>query len=135
MRQGQVALEYIAIVGLALLVATPLIIEAQESSQSMRESFQNGLAKNALNNVEEAASLVHSQGPPAKVTFDIRLPDGITRANVTDNYVHIRRSVGAGETNFYNTLDFNVTGDLPENAGVHTMVAEAEEDHVNITEK
>ncbi|MFB6294175.1 MAG: hypothetical protein ABEI97_00285 [Candidatus Nanohaloarchaea archaeon] len=135
MRSGQVALEYIAIVGLALLIATPLIIEAQKSSQDLQQSFRSGLAKNALNNVEEAASLVHSQGPPAKTTFTIRLPDGITQTNVTDQYLHIRRDIGGAETDFYNTLDFNVTGDLPERSGVHTMVAEAEPDHVNITAK
>ncbi|MFB6294740.1 MAG: hypothetical protein ABEI97_03195 [Candidatus Nanohaloarchaea archaeon] len=135
MRRGQVALEYIAIIGIALLISTPLIIQAQESSQSLRDSFQNGLAKNALNNIEEAASLVHSQGPPAKTTFTIRLPPGITQTNVTDRYFHIRRDIGAAETDFYNTVDFNVTGDIPANAGVHTMVAEAENDYVNVTEQ
>ncbi|MCJ7478571.1 MAG: hypothetical protein MUP63_00135 [Candidatus Nanohaloarchaeota archaeon QJJ-7] len=135
MRKGQVALEYMAIIGLALLVSTPLIIEVQTSSQDLRDSFQNGLAKNALNNAEEAASLVNSQGPPAKVTFRIRLPDGITQTNVSDSYLYIQRRMGATETDFYNTVDFNVKGDLPETSGVHTMVAEAEPNHVNITEK
>lgn len=135
MQKGQAALEYIAIVGLALLIATPLIIQAQESSQDIQQSFQNGLAKNALNNIEEAASLVYSQGPPARVTFSIRLPEGINRTNVSGSFIHIRRDLGPGQTDFVNTLDFNVTGEIPTTAGVHEMVAEAEESHVNITEK
>ncbi len=135
MRRGQVALEYIAIIGLALLISTPLVIEAQESSQSLRDSFNNGLAKNALNNIEEAASLVNSQGPPAKTTFTIRLPPGVSQTNVTDQYFHIRREVGAGSTDFYNSVEFNVNGSIPTGAGVHTMVAEAENDYVNVTEQ
>lgn len=124
-----------AIIGLALLISTPLVIEAQESSQGLRQSFNNGLAKNALNNIEEAASLVNSQGPPAKVSFDIRLPPDITGTNVSDDFIRIRRDAGAGETTFFNALDFNVTGSIPNSSGVHTMVATAEEDHVSITEK
>ncbi len=135
MRLGQVSLEYIAVVGIGLLIATPLIIEAQESSQEMQRSFDNGLARNALNNIEEAASLVNAQGPPARVTFEVRLPTGIVSTNVTGSRLHIRRDVGPAENDFYNPLDFNVTGDIPETAGVHTMVAKAEDDHVNITAK
>ncbi|MDY6774427.1 MAG: hypothetical protein SVS85_04465 [Candidatus Nanohaloarchaea archaeon] len=135
MGKGQVSLEYMAIIGLALLIGTPLVIQAQKSSQDLQQSFRNGLAKSALNSMEEAARLVHSQGPPARVTFRVRLPAGIMQTNVTDNYLHIRRDVGAGSTDFYNTVEFNVTGEIPENSGTHRMVAEAEESYVNITAK
>lgn len=135
MRKGQVALEYMAIIGLALLIGTPLAIQAQKSSQGLQQSFSNGVAKSALNSMEEAATLVHSQGPPSKVTFRVKLPDGITQTNVTDSYLHIQRKVRGEETNFYNPLNFNVTGEIPTESGVHQMVAEAEDSHVNITPK
>ncbi|MDY6766379.1 MAG: hypothetical protein SVW77_03350 [Candidatus Nanohaloarchaea archaeon] len=133
MRHGQVALEYLVIISIALLLSSPLIVQAQESSQSLQDSYQNGLAKNALNNIEEAAALVNAQGPPAKVTFSIRLPDRIIATNVSGSQIMIRREVGAGSTTFRNTMSFTVNGSLPTTGGVHTMVAEAEPSYVNIT--
>lgn len=131
--KGQAAIEYLAIVGIALLITAPLIVQTQKSSIGLQTSYQNGLAKTSLNTMEEAAALVNSQGEPARVTFDVRLPEDIDQTNVTDNYLHIRRSVGTDTYNFYNTLSFNVSGTIPTTSGIHTMVAKAEDDYVNIT--
>lgn len=130
---GQAAIEYLTVIGIALLVSTPLIIQTQQSSIEVQSAFNDGLVQNALNAVEEAASLVNSQGDPARVTFRIRLPSGINQTNVSDQFLYIQRRTPNGYTDFYNTLEFNVSGDLPEDPGVHRMVAEAEDDYVNIT--
>lgn len=133
MRQGQVSLEYMAIIGLALLISTPLMIEVQDSSRELQNSFDNALVQNALDSIEEGASLVHTQGPPAKTTFDVRLPEGIEATNVTDKYVLIERRVSGATSDFFVGFDFNVDGSIPSNAGVHTIKAEAEQGYVNIS--
>lgn len=130
---GQAAIEYLTVIAIALLISTPLIIQTQQSSIEVRSAFNDGLVENALNGVEEAASLVNSQGDPARVTFRIRLPPGINQTNVSDRFLYVQRRTTGGYTDFYNVLDFNVSGDLPTTPGVHGMVAEAEDDYVNIT--
>lgn len=135
-RKGQAAIEYLAMVGVALLIAAPLIIQTQRTSFELKNSFSSSIAKNSLNNLEESASLVYSQGEPAKVTIDIRIPERVTQTNVSDSYLHIRRRIEKGrETDFYNTLDFNVSGSIPNSEGVHKMVVEAWNGQVNISEK
>lgn len=133
--KGQAAIEYLSIVGIALLISAPLVMQTQKSSIDLQNSYQNGLAKNALNNIEEAAALVHSQGEPAKVTFSVRLPNNVKHTNVTDTYFHISREMGTDTYHFYNEVSFNVSGTIPNASGVHVMRAEAEENYVNITEK
>lgn len=133
--KGQAALEYLVVIGFALLLSLPLIIKMQSSSANVQHAYKSSMAKNALNNIEEAASLVNSQGEPAKVTFKIQLPDGITQTNVTDNYIHIRREVQSRPADFINPLDFNVSGSIPNSSGVHEMVAEAWNNQVNVSEK
>lgn len=130
---GQAAIEYLSVIAIALLVSTPLIIQTQQSSLEVRSAFNDGLVQNALNSVEEAASLVNSQGDPARVTFRIRLPPGINQTSVSDQFLYIQRRTPNGYTDFYNVLEFNVSGTLPTNPGVHSIVAEAEDDYVNIT--
>lgn len=131
--KGQAAIEYLSIVGIALLLTAPLIVQTQESTIAMQNSYENGLAKTALNTIEEAAALVNSQGEPARVTFKVRLPKDINHTNVTDRIIHIRRAVGGETYSFYNSLPFNVSGNIPTSSGIHEMVAKAEEDYVNIT--
>ncbi len=131
--KGQAAIEYLAIVGIALLLTAPLIVQTQQSAFELQTSYQNGLAKTALNTMEEAAAIVNSQGEPARVTVTVRLPNRINRTNVTDNYLHIRRVSGTDTYTFYNTVSFNVSGSIPTSSGVHRIIATAEEDYVNIT--
>lgn len=131
--QGQAAIEYLTVIGIALLISTPLIIQTQRTTVEVRSAFNDGLVQNALNNVEEAAGLVNSQGDPARVTFTIRLPPGINQTNVSGQFLYIQRRTANGYTDFYNPLDFNVSGTLPNTSGVHSVVAEAEDDYVNIT--
>jgi len=131
---GQAAIEYLSIVGIAMLLTAPIIVQTQQSTTAVGESYQNGLAKTALNTVDEAAALVNSQGEPARVTFRVRLPDGINRTEVTSEYIHIRRVSGGQTYNFYNSIAFNISGTIPTSSGVHTLVAEAETDYVNITQ-
>jgi hypothetical protein len=133
--QGQAALEYMAMIGIALLISAPLIFNVNTSAFELQRSFQTSMAQNALNNIEEAASLVHSQGEPAKVTFTIRLPEGIKHTNVTDQRLHIAKEVDGGTTDIYNFLDFNVSGSIPNASGTYQMQAEAWNGQVNVSEK
>lgn len=130
---GQAAIEYLAMVGIALLLTAPLVIEVQQASMDLQQSYQHAQTKNALNNIEEAATLVNAQGKPAQVTFRIQLPSNILQTNVTDQYLHIRRKIRGKPHDTYNILDFNVSGTIPETKGVYAMTAKAEEDYVNIT--
>ncbi len=122
------------IMGVALAILTPLALQAQRSSFVLDESFDNALIRQSLDSMEEAASLVHAQGEPARVTFRIRLPAGITATAVADDYASVERRLGSGQTTtFVATFPFNVSGSIPVQDGIHTMVAEAEDGYVNIT--
>ncbi|MDY6788713.1 MAG: hypothetical protein SVV03_01995 [Candidatus Nanohaloarchaea archaeon] len=134
--KGQAAIEYLAMVSIALFIAAPLVIQTQQTSFELKNSFRSSLTKNALNNLEEAASLVNSQGEPAKVSIDIRLPEDIKQTNVTENYFHVAREVEGGRlAHFYNVMDFNVSGSIPNSQGKHTMVVEAWNEQVNVSAK
>ncbi|MFB6166852.1 MAG: hypothetical protein ABEJ62_01160 [Candidatus Nanohaloarchaea archaeon] len=135
-RKGQAAIEYLAIVGLVLLFATPLLIRAQTSAGDLRRTADMVAASNALDTVSQAASFVYSQGEPARITFRVSVPSGVNLSNVTGNYIHFQMDGSHGGGDLYEILEFNVTGDIPPDRGVYTMVAEAVgENNVSIHEK
>lgn len=121
MRRGQAAVEYLILIGFVLLASSPMFVQVQQSSLQIEDATNQLRAQDALDTMGEAAGLVHSQGEPARVTFEANFPSSIESVNVTRNYIRMRVR---GE-DYIEFVEFNVTGDLPMSQGYHTLVAEA----------
>jgi len=131
--KGQIALEYLAIIAFALLLALPFILNAQNSALDLGAVSRSSMAKNALSTVKEASELVYYQGPPARVSFKIKLPFGINSSTVNGTELSFTLKSRTGIFKVYEILSFNATGNLPILPGVHTITVKAEDDYVNIT--
>lgn len=121
MRAGQVAIEYLILVGFVLLVSAPLWVQVQQASFDIQRTTTDMQAREAMDSIGEAARLVYAQGEPAKVTFRARFPKGVSEANVSGNVVRMR----VDDEDYVELFDFNVSGDLPDSRGSHKLVAEA----------
>lgn len=132
--KGQAALEYMVVISFAFLLAAPLLLNAQRSARELRTSSRLSLARNSLNTIEDAARIVHSQGSPARLSFTIRVPSRVTKANVSGRQVKMRLEAYGGVTDVYSLLDFNVSGSLPTAQGRYKMQAKAEDNYVNISQ-
>ena len=132
-KKGQIALEYLAIIAFALILAIPIIVNAQTSTLDLGSVSRSSMAKNALSAVKEAAELVYSQGEPARVSFKISLPFGINSSTVNGTELSFTLRGRNGFFKVYQTVSFNVTGTLPISPGAHTIITKAEGDYVNIT--
>lgn len=125
MAKGQAAIEYLALIGFILVVATPLLLQAQQSASGLQESTNQLKAATMLDTVEEAATLVYSQGEPAQITFDVEVPRGVLLEEVKNQHIRVRVDGKNGASDYIRTLSFNVTGSLPTSQGRHVLVAEA----------
>ncbi len=124
-RRGQAAIEYLALIGIVLLFATPLVVRTQTAAADLQFTADMIEARNALDTVGEGSRFVFAQGEPSSITFDITLPRGVEHTNVTANYVHIRMDGAHGDSDLYEFFDFNVSGSIPSEQGRHTIVAKA----------
>lgn len=136
--KGQAALEYMVMISIALLIAAPIILQAQTSMQDVESLSKSSRIDSTLDSIEQGARLVNSQGSPARTTFAVTLPDRIVEARAEDNYVlYVRRGPNGNQT-FVRFFSFNVTGNPPASDGLHRVQVEAvspegEPDYVNIT--
>lgn len=124
-RRGQAAIEYVALIGIVLLFATPIVLRTQVAAADLQRTADVVEARNALDTIGEGARFVSAQGEPSTITFDVTLPRGIEATNVTGNYVHLRIDVGQGASDLYEFFDFNISGSIPAEQGRHTLVATA----------
>lgn len=130
---GQAAIEYLSIVGIALLLLTPIILVAQQHIKDLNNDTRMMLAMEAKNKIAAASDIVHAQGPPSTMTINIQLPSGIVRAIVNNQMILIEVPSAEGSSDLVSMLDYDVTGNLPTSAGSHKIRIEAMYDNVNIT--
>ncbi|QQG39337.1 MAG: hypothetical protein HYS81_03025 [Candidatus Aenigmatarchaeota archaeon] len=114
---GQVAMEYIIIVGIVLLLIVPLVFFTSSSSTSQKRSAD---AETAVTRLATAAESVYSQGVGAQQTVSVFLPEG---ANLEDSTISgrlIRLRVVTAEGDEYDVvrlLPFNISGVFPSDTG------------------
>lgn len=132
-RRGQVALEYLVMIGFGLMIATPLILQGQESLRSLNQVDQTAKVTDALDAAQETAGLVYSQGPPARTSTVISVPRGVVASSVNGSLFSYTVRLASGNASYFRRVGFTVKGGLPTSPGRYLLIAEAEEDYVNIT--
>jgi len=131
--QGQVAFEYMIIVGLVLLFLIPLWAYLASVREDTIQEISTSYAESAVNKIASSADLVFSQGPPAKVRTTVYIPSGVSSTNIIDSTIIISVYSGAGISNVSALTIANITGALPTTEGNYQITIEAIDDYVSVS--
>lgn len=123
-----------AIVGFAFMMAAPILVRLQSTQSAFEDSSRSVIARDSLNSIEKAASLVSPQDPPARISTQIRIPQGVNNIAFGQNYIILELDLGSSTTDIYQSFDFNISGQIPQEPGHYTIALEAREDHVFINQ-
>ena len=130
--RAQAAMEYLSIVGIILVFIIPiwayLITVEQETASELSLSY----SKNAVRQIADASSLVYSQGPPAKISFQIYVPPGVNSISFDNKSVVFNVSLGAVYTDVFATSTAAMNGTLPKDEGYYTVEITAIDGFVQI---
>lgn len=131
--KAQAAVEYLTIIAVAIAILIPIIIRANDMLISYKENTKISIAANTVKKIGEAANWVFSQGPPARHTTKIYVPDGVEEASIENNIVLYRIKTSAGTS----TVDYDTTsplnGSIPTSSGYYKITLTAFENYVNIS--
>jgi hypothetical protein len=130
--RGEVAVEYMIVISLALIFLIPLSIYLGRSLIGYEESARISQARDVIVKLGESANWVWSQGSPAKLTLDVCIPEGVEKV-VLDNIIlfRLRTSTGVSDVYYYTIPQLN--GTIPTKAGCYKLSLIAEEEFVNVT--
>ena len=131
--KGQVATEYLVIVSVALLILTPLSLYVNQSLMGYTDNTRTSKAWTAVNKLGQNADWVYSQGPPAKLTFQIYIPNGIEEASLDDKTFLLKVKTSAGFSDAYYTTVSNIDGHLPSESGYYYVSLTAFSNYVNVS--
>ena len=131
-KKGQVAMEYILIVGFAFFTSILLFILFYEESNSMSSQITSKqidqIASKIANNVDK----VYYLGEHSKTTLKVTIPSNIVNTSVSNKEIIFRVRASGGISENVKTTVANVTGQIPSNQGLYYITIESQGDHVLI---
>lgn len=131
--KAQTAIEYFIIVSLALMIIIPYIIYSNQMLINYRDENNLALARAAVNKIGQSVDWVFSQGPPAKISTQIFIPDGIVSIQFLNKTINFKVKTSSGISDVFYITITNVTGYLPTVSGYYNVYIYALDDRVNIT--
>lgn len=131
--KAQAALEYIIIVSMVLVFMIP--IWTYVSSMQSQTSVELALtyAKNTANQIADAANLVYSQGPPAKLKISVYIPYGVENVTIVNSTIKFTIWARPGYSDVFAFSNAQLNGTLPTKEGYYWMDIEATDNIVQIT--
>lgn len=118
--KGQSAFEYLIIISLVITFIVPVWAYVLTTQQNTADELSLAYANNAVKKIIDTSSLVYSQGPPAKVTLRVYMPDSIEDVTIINKTLNIRMRTNSGFTDVYDTA----TGQLNFTEGLNETLAE-----------
>lgn len=131
--KAQAAIEYMTVIGFALLILLGLTIFAYNYTITARQAAVVSTSSSVVNNIVETANLVHSQGYPAKATLVIQIPESVQSITFSDKTIVMSVSVKGRRTDVIATAKTKLVGSLPTSKGFYRVNVQSFGDYVNVT--
>jgi hypothetical protein len=80
--KAQSAVEYFVVASMVLMFMVPIWAYMITTQASTSSELSLSYTRNAAKQIADAASLVNSQGNPAKINIKVYIPDGVINASI-----------------------------------------------------
>lgn len=132
--KGQVSMEYLVVVGFVIAILIPSSYIFYTFSQDFRDEVASSQLRKVAQEVTEAAESVYYQGPPSKQSLRVSIPHQVSNDIVNGREVGFGiRTQGGKQSDIVVVSAVNVTGALPDEQGVYTVVVTAKGGEVEVT--
>jgi len=128
-------MEYLFIMGFALLITIPLIILYYTQSSRFAEETASASIERAARQISEAADTVYFLGAPSKRTITVDLPNGIRDTEISGQTVTFTMASSHGQYDQVARTAANLTGTLPKTQGPHVLVLTAQANGIVLIEE
>jgi hypothetical protein len=132
--RGQSAIEYFIIAGMVLMFMVPIWLYMSTTQEQTSMELALSYTRNAAKQFADAASLVHSQGSPAKINIKVYIPDGIYNVTINERTISFNVQTGATVSEVWYTSNAPLQGgdQIPLNEGYYYFDIISHDSYVEI---
>ena len=119
-------MEYLLVIGFALLMITPLIIVFYTQSSNYNADVTNNQINKVADEIIKAADTVFYLGKPSQITLTLYLPQDIENIEVQGNRTMVWTYLqGTTQQQIYKTAVGNITSHVVPRGGIHHIKVRA----------
>lgn len=126
--KGQSSLEFLMIMGVAMMMILPLIVVFFQQSENLNTEITGSQADKVASEIRDAADEVFYLGTMSKKTISVYMPDNVVLAELSENRIvlTIDSSGGDYEVVKWAAANFSSSSSLKNHPGIHVISLEAE---------
>jgi uncharacterized protein (UPF0333 family) len=133
-RKAQISVEYVLVVGFALLMIIPVVVVFFKQTNELGDSLSISQAEKIVKRIAETAEVVYYQGEPSQNTLTMYFPERINAIYIGENEISFEMLTTAGTNDVFAVSSVNITGFLEPGSGIKKVRIKAYGNYVNITE-
>lgn len=132
--RAQAAVEYFVIAAMVMMFMIPIWAYMVTTQQQASEELSLSYAKNAAKQIADSASLVHSQGAPAKINIKVYIPSGVTDVSIVNKTIIFNVMMGSQESEVWYSSMAEMQGeeDIPTSEGYYYFDIISHDSYVEI---
>lgn len=120
MKRGQIATEYLLLVGIAFLAIIPIFYYALTSSS---QNIKMNEAADFVNTIAKTADIVYALGPGSQDYVKVTLPGGVESISFEGNEITLKLKIFRSISDVFAESKTNLTGSLPITSGSRYVYA------------
>ena len=135
-RRAQMSMEYLAVVGLSLLMIIPMVVLYYRESASLQSDVAASQLEKIGLSLIDAAEEVYYLGPPSQKALVVTFPRGVSSVVVDPELLTFTYMTPDGESvlSFSSSLPLNMSGSLRAFPGPHHILVSANGSFVQLRE-
>lgn len=134
-RKAQFSMEYLLMMGFALLLLIPTIYLFINESNNIKSDIALSQLNKISLKLSEKSEEVYYQGAPSRTTITANFPYGIKNISIQGkDILFIYEGYENSTLTVLQTCQINVTGNISTKAGVHNILIKSEGEYVSISE-
>jgi len=125
--RGQVSIEFLIIIGIAMLMTIPLTIIYFKQSQTLNADIAGTQADKIASEIRDAADEVYYLGPPSKKTIIVFMPKNVEAITLYETSIIFNVTTDSGDFELvkWSAANFSAASSLEAKSGIRKITAEA----------
>lgn len=120
--KGQASIELVGIVGIALILSTPFIVEAQDSMIDLAISSEDANFHSEITELGETVDKVSATGEKSQKTLEFQIPQNIESIHEQEQALIFTQNRGNRDKNFSVSFDAEINAtDLTADQGIYQL--------------
>ncbi|PIN70514.1 hypothetical protein COV93_01195 [Candidatus Woesearchaeota archaeon CG11_big_fil_rev_8_21_14_0_20_43_8] len=125
-------MEYLTIVGFVMVIIIPMLVIFYDFKSEAADTIRSSQVRQVGMKIVDTAETIYFLGEPSSTLLRIYLPDKIQSVEMLGREIVFNISTRVGVDQIVMLSEVNVTGTIPNNAGLHNMRFQSHGTYVDI---